>query len=108
LLAARQRAGALLPALLEPRELLIHGVPVRQDLRASFPQIRAELEVVLDRQVREHHAALGRLGDAEADDVVRRHLDEVAALEADAPRADRNQARDRPQQRRLACPVRRR
>jgi hypothetical protein len=68
--------------------------------------VGTEFEVVLDRQVREHHATLGALRQTERHDLVRRDARDVPALEHDAAGLGRDQARDGAQQRRLAGTVR--
>ena len=64
-------------------------VAVLLDPGAVLAPVGAELEVVLDRQVREHHAALGRVRRCRAPTIsCARHARDVAALERDrAPRA---------------------
>ncbi len=56
------------------------------------------------RELGERAAALGHLGDAEADDLLGRRLGDVVAVERDRALA-RDRARDRPHRRRLAGPV---
>ena len=66
LLAARERAGALLAALAQAREQLEHALAVRCDPGAVLAQVGAELEVLLDREVREDLRPSGDCEIAEA------------------------------------------
>ena len=72
LLAAGEHAGALMAALLQDREILIHPIKSRVEGAARAPAISAELQIIFDREIRKQHAPLGHLDDAEVDDVFRR------------------------------------
>ena len=65
LLAAAQQAGALVDALAQDREQLEHLVAQPPLAGAVARRERAEPEVLADRQIGEHAAALERLRDAE-------------------------------------------
>src|SRR5437773_8930917 len=102
LLAARQRAGALREALLEAWEELVDALEVLRDLRWGIaPRIGAHLEVLFHRHTREDPPALGRVREAEADDLVRRHLREVAVAHPDGALPRAQDTGDRSQRRRL-------
>ena len=78
LLAARQRAAALVDALLQPREQIEHLL----ESSSKYLQIieaRAHLQVFLHGHARENAAAFRRLGDPQARDIMRRQLRDVVA-----------------------------
>src|SRR6185295_17104966 len=106
LLAARHRAGALALALGEPREEAVDAVEVLADLLTIGALERAHLQVLDHRHAGEQPPALGRLRDAQADDLVRRPPGDVLAAEGDRPLARLVEPVDRAERRRLARPVR--
>ena len=67
LLAARQAPRSLTAPLGQPGERLVPQVDVEADLTV-LAGVGADPQVVLDGQLRERAAALGHLGDAQADD----------------------------------------
>ena len=106
LLAARERAGLLRLALLEPREQAVRAIEVLGDAVGVRALVGAELEVLAHGHAREQAPALGALRDAELDDVVRRTAGDVVAREGDLPRPWRDDPVDRAQRGRLARAVR--
>ena len=98
LLAAGERSGALLPALLELREELVDEVVARLCVALG------EAEVLCDREAGEDVAVLRHVADAAADDPMRRHAGELLVAEADGA-APVDEAEDRAQRRRLADAV---
>jgi hypothetical protein len=82
LLAARQRAGRLGPALLEAREDLDHAFEIARAVLLAAP-IGAELEVVPHREIGKHAPPLGHLDQPRLDDAGRARAADLAAVEAD-------------------------
>ena len=83
LLAAGERSCHLILSLLqarESREDKLYGV---RKLRLILSRIGAKLQVVHDREVREHAPSLGDLRHAHADDLVARSLRDVLTLIGD-------------------------
>lgn len=78
LLAARERSGKLPLALLKSREQPVYSREVRAQIVAS--QIRSDLEVFLDGQVRENVTPLGDKHDARLDYLIRRFSGDVLAV----------------------------
>jgi hypothetical protein len=104
LLAARQRAGLLLDALLEPREIAEDAVALGGDHALVPVGVGRDAQILVDRQRGEGAAALGHVSDPEPHDLLGRHADQVLAGEADAAFAAHHVA-DRPERRRLARAV---
>src|SRR6266545_5953313 len=103
-LAAGQRPRPLAPALPEAREEIEH---LRQaQLRVGPECRRAELEVLLDAERREHVLALSDVADALRDDAVRLRPRDLLSVQQHGACTRREQADHRSDQRRLACAVR--
>src|SRR5207245_6222419 len=104
LLAAGERAARLLLALGEHWEVAVHALEVLRDTAAPAPRVGAQAQVLLDGEVHERAAPLGRVADAEPHQVFRRAPVDALPREADlARRADH--AAHRAQRRRLARAV---
>src|SRR5213592_1272715 len=104
LLAAGERAARLLLALGEHGEVAVHALEVLRDTAAPAPRVGAQAQVLLDGEVHERAAPLGRVADAEPHQVFRRAPVDALPREADlARRADH--AAHRAQRRRLARAV---
>jgi hypothetical protein len=104
LLAARQKARRLRPALLEHREIGIDDFEILGDARA-LAAVGAHAQVFSDREVREHLAPLGHMRQAHAHDPVGVHPVDPGAVELDLALLRVHQPRHRLHQRRLAGPV---
>ena len=87
LLAAGQRAAALVQALLQAREQGEDLLDVLRRTSAPLAGHRTHLQVLEHGHAREDAPALGRLADAEIDDVVGGEPGDVAALVDDPARA---------------------
>ena len=98
LLTARERAGALLRALAQLGEELVHEVV------ASGAVSLRQLQVLAHGQAGEHVPVLRDVADAEADDLVRRHPGQLLLLEPRRP-ARLDQAEEGAERRRLADAV---
>ena len=105
LLAARQRAGDLRAALLEPREHLVGVVHALLHERLVVDRVGAHVQVLLDGQLREDAPPLGHLHHAARDHLVRSHVSDVLAVEVNAAFLGHEQAADRVERRRLAGAV---
>jgi hypothetical protein len=106
LLAARQRAGALLSPFRQHRERVV-------DPRQSLPQLRgdqghrcAEGQVLLDRQVGEDAAAFLAVGDAVSGALMDGAAGHLGAESDNRPRGQADGAHDRAAQGRFATAVR--
>src|SRR5262249_47991515 len=102
LLAARQRAGELVLALAQPRK---QGEDFVEPRGAAGAIARAQLEVLAHGQGRKELAPFGNVRDAAGDHVGRWAPVDALPLELDAATAQRQQAADRAQRRRLARAV---
>ena len=80
-LPAAHRARRLAAALAEPREQLVHRASIRSVVRE--PVQRPDLEVLLDRQAREHVVELRHVAHAAAGDRVGLGAGDVVAAEHD-------------------------
>ena len=78
LLAARQRAGLLRAPLAEPREQPVGLVERGAHPAAAAGPAEGQLEVLLDRERREHRTPFGRVHHTEAGVLVRRHSGDVS------------------------------
>jgi hypothetical protein len=105
LLPARHRARGLARALAQDGEELEHAREALLAVRPGPPRVRAQLEILPDRQGREDLPAFRHLHDAVGDDVVAREPVDAPAVEHDLARPGAVQAGDRPQHRRLAGAV---
>src|SRR5205823_4957504 len=103
LLAAAERPRLLVASLFQPGEV---GLDAREVVLERRPaRVRAEAQVLPDRQLGERAPAFGDVGDAETRRRVRACSIERAAGEANGAVAP-HRAGDRPQRRRLARAVR--
>src|SRR5437879_1831760 len=96
--------------LLQDREVFIDEVDAPTDLVLAALDVATHHKVFIDRQVLEYPPALEHLGDAMADDVMRRAAIQTLAVELDRTPGDlaafgMQQARDRLQSCRLASAV---
>ena len=103
LLAARERARLLGPALLQPREVVEHAAEVVAQRAAAG--VRAETEVLPDGELDERAAALRHVRDAEPRGRLGAAARERLSRELERAGAPHG-ARDRAQRRRLARAVR--
>ena len=107
LLAAGERTGGLVAALLQTRQQVKDHVEVILDgLLAVAACVRAHLQVLLHGQAAEHAAALRHLRQAQADDLVRLHLADGLAAVVDLAALQLQQTGDRVHRRGLARAVR--
>ena len=104
LLAARQRAGLLLDAFLEAREVDEDTLQFVLHPLLVLAGVGCDAEILVDRKRREGAASLRDMGDALADDLFRGHAADVLAVEADRAVGSDHVA-DRPQRGRLAGAV---
>src|SRR2546425_3252637 len=95
LLAARKRPALLVQAFLQAREEAEDALLVLLDALHVVSRERAHLQVLADGHARKDAPALGRVRDAEPDDLVRRELREVLAAERQLPGAWPQHAGDR-------------
>jgi hypothetical protein len=86
LLATRERAGRLIPALGEDREAAKQAIHVGGDRAGVAAQVAAHLQVFAHRHVRKHVAPFRTVRDSARDDLLRRHSGDVLAVEPDATR----------------------
>src|SRR3990170_4320945 len=105
LLAAGQRPALLTRPLGEAREEAEDVLDILVDL-AARTRVGAHLEVFHDRQPREDPAALGRVADPVAHQLVGGGMRDVAPTKVDRPRPRVEQAADRLEGRRLAGAIR--
>ena len=101
LLATGERARELLLALLETRKELVHPRHVAVHVAQIAARVRPHHEVVEHDHSREEPPSLGRLAYAEAHDLVRLRIRDVAAVEHDAAAGRVHEAGDRAQRRGL-------
>ena len=107
LFAARERAGVLAAALLQPREHVEDAVDHAADFRVIAPVLEpAELEVFARGEERKDVAAFRHQRDAGKRALVRGEPRDVFAAEADRARARRQQSRDGAQGGRFSGAVR--
>src|SRR5207247_9381576 len=104
LFAAGERASLLVAPLAEPREELEGALGGGLE-RAVAPRVRAEAEVLPDRQLHERAAAFGAVRETGAGDRLRAEPVGATAREDDLAGAA-HRSRDRSQRRRLAGAVR--
>ncbi len=104
LLAPRERAAALLDALLEAGKQRKDALDIGREV-AGAGGGRAHLQILHHGHAREDAPALGRLRDPQARDLVGGQLRDVAAAERDRALAGARIAEDRHHQRRLAGAV---
>ena len=104
LLAAGERAAALVAAVAQPRKQREHAFEVGVEA-AAVGHSCADLQVLHHRHARKHAAALGRLRDAELGDLVGRQRGDLAAGETDAALAGARTAEHRHHQGRFAGAV---
>jgi hypothetical protein len=102
--AARQRPCSLVLSFRKSREHVHHEVGALAELLGL--QIDAHLEVLQDRQRREHVLALRHVTDAPFHQLVSVHADDRLAAMRDASRLHGEQTKESFQERALACPVR--
>src|SRR5205085_5426396 len=102
LLAARERAGELAPALGEPREHGVDAIEVGLPVAAVAAAVAAHKQVLGDGELDEHLAALGPEDEAPAHALRGRGAGDVLAVEAYASRGRRLEPERRAQRRRLA------
>ena len=105
LFAARQRAGELLPALLEPRKPCIHAFDVSIDLGLVTALVGTGEQIFPHAHLREDQAVLRHKRNAPADDPCRGQANEFVVAEPDRSASRFQDARDRHHQRRLAGAV---
>src|SRR4029077_7839578 len=106
LLAAGEGSRALLLSFREPGKQRVDPFEVAAELRAVTALEGAHLEVLEPGHAREELAALGRLRDAEPNDVVRRLAGDVLATEHDRAAPRMVEPVDRAEHRRLSGAVR--
>ncbi len=105
LLAAGQRAAALMRARFQQREQGVDTFQIRVEAVGIVGNDRAHLQILEHRHAREDAPALRRLHDAEPRDLVHRELRDVASLKQNAAVAGAGAAKDRHHQRGLARAV---
>ena len=105
LLAARQQAGVLRPALPQDREVRVHLLHVARHAVAVAAGVGAHQQVVVHRQQREHFAPLGHVREPLLHDEGRVAGGDVLALEVHAALARVDDARDGLEDGGLACAV---
>src|SRR5262249_15872039 len=105
LLAARQRARALVPALLETREQPEDALPRPCAPPRAAPRLARHLQVLAHGQIREDPAVLRHVADAASGHAKGRQADEILASQQDAAGARRSDADDALERRRLAGAV---
>ena len=104
LLAAGERAAALISAVAQPRKQREHALEVGIEV-GGVGHGGADLQILHHRHARKNAAAFRRLRDAELGDLVRRQAGDVAAGEADTAFAGARVAEHRHHQRRFAGAV---
>ncbi len=101
LLAARERAGDLGDALVEPGEQREDALEIARDHRRVAARVGAHHEVLAHAQAIEDAAALGHVCDAALDHHVRRHARERLIVQRERAPRRHEQSRDRAERRRL-------
>ena len=101
LLAAGQRAGLLVAALPEAREMAVDPLDIGGDAGAVAPGHRAELQILLDGDAQKRAAPLRYMRDPEPHDVLGRPAGDRFAVETDRA-VGPHHAAQRTQHRRLA------
>jgi len=106
LLAARERAARLVPALRQDGKARVHLVEERLPaIRGDLGTIEPRAQVLHDREELEDPPVLGHEGDAHAREVIRRAPGNLLALERDVSLRRAHDAHDRLERGRLADPV---
>jgi hypothetical protein len=105
LLAARQRAGALIEPFGDARKQFQHSRQIFGDGAAVVPDIGAHRQILAHRHQRENTTRLGNRTDAGANDLMRRQSVDRAAIQRDSAGAWRDQTEDDFHRRRFAAGV---
>src|SRR5215472_10738583 len=105
LLAARERARALLGAASEDGEVVVHHLEVAGDALPVLPRVRAHLEVLAHGEEGKHLAPLRHVTESQAHHAVGIHAAEGAAVEGDGPLLRVHHSRYRLEDGGLARPV---
>ena len=105
LLAAGERAGLLVAAVLEARKKLVHVRELHVEAPAGLGTVGAHAQVFLDAETRKQPAVLRHVGNAAFHDAMRRQAGEQVIIEAQLAPADRDHPGYRAHQRRLAGAV---
>ena len=105
LFAAAQTAGQLGATLAQTREQRIAAIDVAADLGTVLADVRADLQVLLDRQFRKRSPSLRNVCNAEPGHLLGTHTDQFSAAHADTALAVHHLT-DGPDRRGLARTVR--